>query len=108
MIMTVSDYITQKIGSFGMHLSEADLLDMTLNSSVSLEDEVTKENMAKVNRAIAVFIPSLLARPTSVNENGFSVSWDKDGIKAYYSLLCKQLGIEDVLSSRISDATMYW
>jgi len=106
--MTVSDYITQKIGSFGMHLSEADLLDMTLNSYVSLEDEVTKENMAEVNRAIAVFIPSLLARPTSVNENGFSVSWDKDGIKAYYSLLCKQLGIEDVLSSRISDATMYW
>ena len=106
--MTVSDYITQKIGSFGMHLSAADLLDMTLNSSVSLEDEVTKENMDEVNRAIAVFISSLLARPTSVNENGFSVSWDKDGIKAYYSLLCKQLGIEDVLSSRISDATMYW
>lgn len=106
--MTVSDYITQKIGSFGMHLSEADLLDMTLNSSVSLDDEITKENMIEVNKAIAVFIPSLLARPTSVNESGFSVSWDKDGIKAYYSLLCKQLGIEDVLSSRISDATMYW
>lgn len=106
--MTVSDYITQKIGSFGMHLSEADLLDMTLNSSVSLDDEITKENMIEVNKAIAVFIPSLLARPTSVNESGFSVSWDKDGIKAYYSLLCKQLGIENVLSSRISDATMYW
>lgn len=106
--MTVSDYITQKIGSFGMHLSEADLLDMTLNSSVSLDDEITKKNMIEVNKAIAVFIPSLLARPTSVNESGFSVSWDKDGIKAYYSLLCKQLGIEDVLSSRISDATMYW
>lgn len=106
--MTVSDYITQKIGSFGMHLSEADLLDMTLNSSISLDDEITKKNMIEVNKAIAVFIPSLLARPTSVNESGFSVSWDKDGIKAYYSLLCKQLGIEDVLSSRISDATMYW
>ena len=81
---------------------------MTLNSSISLDDEITKKNMIEVNKAIAVFIPSLLARPTSVNESGFSVSWDKDGIKAYYSLLCKQLGIEDVLSSRISDATMYW
>lgn len=91
-----------------MNLSEADLLDMTLNSSVSLDDEITQENMIEVNKAMAVFIPSLLARPTSVNESGFSISWDKDGIKAYYSLLCKQLGIEDVLSSRISDATMYW
>ncbi|MEQ3166377.1 DUF6706 family protein [Parabacteroides goldsteinii] len=106
--MTVSNYITQKIGSFGMNLSEADLLDMTLNSSVSLDDEITQENMIEVNKAMAVFIPSLLARPTSVNESGFSISWDKDGIKAYYSLLCKQLGIEDVLASRISDASMYW
>lgn len=91
-----------------MNLSEADLLDMTLNSSVSLDDEITQENMIEVKKAIAVFIPSLLARPTSVNESGFSISWDKDGIKAYYSLLCKQLGIEDVLASRISDASMYW
>lgn len=91
-----------------MNLSEADLLDMTLNSSVSLDDEITQENMIEVNKAMAVFIPSLLARPTSVNESGFSISWDKDGIKAYYSLLCKQLGIEDVLASRISDASMYW
>lgn len=81
---------------------------MTLNSSVSLDDEITQENMIEVNKAMAVFIPSLLARPTSVNESGFSISWDKDGIKAYYSLLCKQLGIEDVLASRISDASMYW
>lgn len=91
-----------------MNLSEADLLDMTLNSSVSLDDEITQENMIEVKKAIAVFIPSLLARPTSVNESGFSISWDKDGIKAYYSLLCKQFGIEDVLASRISDASMYW
>lgn len=91
-----------------MNLSEADLLDMTLNSSVSLDDEITQENMIEVKKAITAFIPSLLARPTSVNESGFSISWDKDGIKAYYSLLCKQLGIEDVLASRISDASMYW
>ncbi|WP_345799086.1 DUF6706 family protein [Parabacteroides chongii] len=49
-----------------------------------------------------------MARPTSINESGFSISWDKDGLKAYYSLLCKQLGLENVFSSRISDASMYW
>lgn len=106
--MKVSDYITQKFGSFGIELSEADLLDMTLNSQISLDDDVKQENMIDINKAIAEFIPSLLARPASINESGFSISWDKDGIKAYYSLLCKQLGIEDVLSSRISNASMYW
>ena len=106
--MKIADYITQKIGSFGIELSEADLVDITLNSSISLESEIAQDNINEVNKAIAEFIPSLLARPTSVNESGFSVSWDKDGITVYYSLLCKQLGIEDVLSSRISDASMYW
>ena len=99
--MKIADYITQKIGSFGIELSEADLVDITLNSSISLESEIAQDNINEVNKAIAEFIPS-------VNESGFSVSWDKDGIKVYYSLLCKQLGIEDVLSSRISDASMYW
>lgn len=106
--MKVSDYITQKIGSFGMNLSEADLLDMALSGSFSLDDEITLGNKTEVNKAIAMFIPSLLARPTSINESGFSISWDKDGLKAYYSLLCKQLGLENVFSSRISDASMYW
>lgn len=106
--MNVSDYITQKIGSFGMNLSEADLLDMTLNSLISLDDEITQDNMIEVNKAIAAFIPSLLARPASVNESGFSISWDKDGLKEYYAMLCKQLGLENVFSSRISDASMYW
>lgn len=106
--MKTYDYITQKLGSFGIQLSEADLVDMTFNNSISLENEVTQDNVNDVNKAIAEFIPSLLARPESVNESGFSISWDKDGIRAYYSLLCKQLGIEDVLASRISDASMYW
>lgn len=106
--MKVSDYITQKLGRFDIELSEADLVDITLNSSISLESEITQDNTNEVNKAIAEFIPSLLARPISVNESGFSVSWDIEGIKAYYSILCNQLGIENVFASKISDASMYW
>ncbi|WFE85055.1 DUF6706 family protein [Parabacteroides chongii] len=55
--MKVSDYITQKIGSFGMNLSEADLLDMALSGSFSLDDEITPGNKTEVNKAMAMFIP---------------------------------------------------
>ena len=54
----------------------------------------------RVSVAIAKFIPSLLLRATSISESGFSMSWDIQGIKDYYSLLCKQYGLKDELSNK--------
>ena len=98
--MTVNGYIQQKFQTFGIQLSEADLLDMCLNSKISGEDEMNEECYGLVSVAIAKFIPSLLLRATSISESGFSMSWNLEGIKDYYSLLCKQYGLKDELSSK--------
>ena len=37
--MTVNDYISQKFQTFGINLSETDLLEISLSSEVSGEDE---------------------------------------------------------------------
>lgn len=50
--------------------------------------------------AIAKFIPSLLLRATSISESGFSMSWNIQGIKDYYSFLCKQYGLKDELGNK--------
>lgn len=94
--MTVREYISSKFQSFGIQVSEADLLDMFLTTNVSPDDEVTSTGGISV--AIAKFIPSLLLRATSISESGFSMSWDIDGIKDYYSLLCRQYGLKDELN----------
>lgn len=94
--MTVREYISDKFQSFGIHVSEADLLDMSLNANVSPDDEVTSTGAISV--AIARFIPSLLLRATSISESGFSMSWNTQGIKDYYSLLCRQYGLKDELN----------
>lgn len=94
--MTVKEYISSKFQSFGIQVSEADLLDMFLTANVSPDDEVTSTGGISV--AIAKFIPSLLLRATSISESGFSMSWDIDGIKDYYSLLCRQYGLKDELN----------
>lgn len=98
--MTVNDYIQQKFQTFNIQLSEADLLDMCLNANVSGEDEMTPDNHTRVHVSIARFIPSLLLRATSISESGFSMSWNLQGIKDYYSLLCKQYGLKDELSNK--------
>ena len=78
--MTVNDYIQQKFQTYGINLSEADLLDMCLNAKVSGEDEMNEDCYGRVSVAIAKFIPSLLLRATSISESGFSMSWNIQGI----------------------------
>lgn len=107
--MTIGEYITGRFQTFGVSLSEADLLDITLSSpDISLETEITKENQQQVLRAITGLIPAILAMPESVNENGFSVQWDKSGLREYYRMLCSQLGIVPEAGSSISDASDLW
>ena len=98
--MTVNGYIQQKFQTFGIQLSEADLLDMCLASKISGEEEMNEDCYGLVSVAIAKFIPSLLLRATSISESGFSMSWNIQGIKDYYSLLCKQYGLKDDLTDK--------
>ena len=94
--MIIGDYIKQKFQSFGIQLSEADLLDISLG----LDEEVTTNNKLKVDVAIAKFVPSLLLLAQSISESGFSMSWNIQGVKDYYSWACKEYGLKDNLSNR--------
>ena len=96
--MTVKEYISGKFQSFGIQVSEADLLDMSLNAKKESSDEVNRDAIDAISVAMARFIPSLLLRATSISESGFSMSWNIQGIKDYYSLLCKQYGLKDELN----------
>lgn len=96
--MNIKEYISGKFQSFGIQVSEADLLDMSLNAKKELSDEVNRDAIDAISVAMARFIPSLLLRATSISESGFSMSWNIQGIKDYYSLLCKQYGLKDELN----------
>ena len=78
--MTVADYIRDKFQTFSITVSEADLLELSLSSGISGEDEMSQQNIGLVSVAMVGFIPSLLLRATSksVSENGHSKSqsWD--------------------------------
>lgn len=103
--MTVNDYIKQKFQTFGIRLSEADLLDISLNSNIKGEGEMNEDCHTRVSVAITKFIPSLLLRPVAVGEGGVSLSWDLQGVKGYYSFLCKKYDLKDELSTDKPKAT---
>lgn len=97
--MTVREYIIKKFQTFGITLSEADLLDVFLRSGTDAEENVTTSNLTSVSVGIAKIIPSLLLRATSVSESGFSMSWDVNGIRQYYAYLCRSLGLKDEINT---------
>lgn len=99
--MKISDYILQKFQTFGIQLSEADLLDMCLNAKISGEDEMNEDCQTRVSVAIVKFIPSLLLRPSSMGEGGVAISWNIQGIKDYYSFLCSEYNLPNRLGSKI-------
>ena len=92
-----------KFQTFGITVSEADLLELSLSSGINVEDEMNQQNIGLVSVAMAGFIPSLLLRANSksVSENGHSKSqsWDISGIKEYYAFLCKKYGLDDELNA---------
>lgn len=95
--MKAVQYIKDKIGAFGIPVSEADLIDVKLKAGITDEDKVTEDNNVAVAYGLSLLIPQLLARPRSISEGGVSVSWDTKGLRDYYSLLCKLYGFDDML-----------
>lgn len=93
--MEIKEYIRQRFGAFGVQLSSADLLCISME-----EGEVTADNISKIEVVIVTYIPNLLLRPNSISESGFSMSWDKQAMKDFYSLKCKEYGIENQLISK--------
>ena len=51
--MTVEEYIQQKFQPFGIQLSEADLLDISLSSGISGEDEINQSNIGLISVVMA-------------------------------------------------------
>lgn len=113
--MTIREYISQKFSAFG--LSEAYYHDVVVSSGLSLDDIYAAENADAVGKAMITLIEDVVFAPrlASVNESGFSMSWDFSGLGNWYLLLCKRYGVKpdaDVLAqtgvSAVIDRTSKW
>lgn len=113
--MTIRAYISDKLKAFGV--SEAQLVDMSLSSGLDLEADVLEQDPTVVGVALTNTLEELILAPkmTSVNESGFSISWDFANASQYYLWLCQKWGLTpkaEVLEalglSVISDKTSKW
>ena len=90
--MTVGEYITQKLGQFGMTVSDSDIVvaGHDPNADISTNDP---------RKVMVMLIPELLIMP-DITQGSTSVKFDRNAVMKYYSWLCGQTGMEDTLTDK--------
>jgi len=85
--MTNREFISQQMRAFGV--TESDLMFVDLNP----DDEAT--DVSVTEKAMIPLIAKLALSPyqKSINENGFSVSWDVSKMGWLYKYLCSKYGV---------------
>lgn len=98
--MTNKEYLTKTLNGLGVSSDEIDiiLLKAGINGTATC---TSSEDMTNCDRAVYARMSVVLkSAMQNVTEGGYSISWNLDAVKAYYSALCNELGEENVLFNR--------
>lgn len=104
--MTYKEYISTVLDKFNVSEKEIDII--LLDNSLGADDDVDT-GIAKT--AIHKNLSSWLPIHNSISEGGVSESWSIEAIKLYYSALCNELNLSNVISestSAIRDKSNIW
>jgi hypothetical protein len=105
--MTIGEYIKEKTSLWSVELSD-EVITLEL-SRVELDSSVTISAETNLDKFFYNVIPDIILLPKSVSEGGFSISYDKDAITAYYKILASRLGLPNILAKdTITDITNRW
>lgn len=94
--MTNKEYLTKALN--GLNVNEDDIDIILVKSGLVADDmvDVRACDMAVYNRMSVV----LKGMSQNISEGGYSISWNIEAVKMYYSALCNELGKENVLVAR--------
>lgn len=99
--MTIGNYIQAKLNRFHLSMGN-DEIDVILSTdNLTSESEYIPSHDVIVKKALIAVIPELLLAP-DLSQGDFSIKRNIAGVRAYYSLLCKELGMPDLLSPEVS------
>lgn len=105
--MTNKEYITKTLD--GLNITDDDIEIIMLKANIDGNGTMNDTHvcdMAIYNRMSIVIKPMM----QNVSEGGYSVSWNMDAVKLFYTALCNELGVENVLMSRpkIRNRSNFW
>ena len=91
--MNTLDYIRQRFSFIGS-ITDEGASDFAVDFGLELKEYIGESEMKAIASAVDSFVDKSLLHPTSVNENGFSMSWSTDATKANVKMALRKYGIE--------------
>lgn len=101
--MTYKEYLLATLAPFGVEIATVDLI--IINQKLSPDKEVkTEEDVLLLKKTLFKEFSIYLPKQKTLSEGGYSISWDMEAIRLWYSSLAKELSEEDTFftSSTIS------
>lgn len=94
--MTYKEYLTKSLDSFGVSEDDIDIILFKADLNKDEEADVNKADNAIYNRLSIV----LKNMTQNISEGGYSISWNIDAVKLYYSQLCSELRKPNLLDRK--------
>jgi hypothetical protein len=104
--MTNKEYLAKLLN--GLNISEEDIDIIILKSGIDADAIADVQNADKaVYNRMSVILKGVMQ---NVSEGGYSISWNMEAVKLFYSSLCNELGLENVLVGRpkVRNRSNYW
>jgi hypothetical protein len=87
-------YIKQRFSCIG-EISDAGATEFAVDNNLTslLNVELIDSDKVVISQAVSAYIDNNLLHPKSVNENGFSLSWNAEQIKSWQMVMARKYGI---------------
>lgn len=107
--MTVQAYIESKFTRHDLGVDSSEIEVLLSAHGVIPSAELSPSNITAAKLVIHDLIPEMLLAP-DISQGRYSVKRNIEGIKAYYRLICEDLGLENKLDGqpKVRDRSNYW
>lgn len=103
--MTYEEYITKTVAKFQIGADEVDLI--LANQAELIPNKAAPVDVKTAKLALCKEFATILPL-ANISEGGYSITWNYDAIKLWYSMTCKELGIKDVTKPKVTNKSNLW
>jgi len=103
--MTYKQWITKTGARFQLSADDVDLILTNRADLIPNPDAVVDVKTAKT--ALCKEFASLIPL-ANVSEGGYSITWNWDALKLWYSQTCAELGLQDITKPQIRNKSFVW
>lgn len=96
---TVKEIVAQRVAQFDFELESNELDSYLIESGVDGLQTYDSSTILEPKKALYAIIPVLLLQ-ADVSEGQYSKKRNVEGIKAFYALICSELGLKDNLNKQ--------